>query len=191
MSSRRKRRLERRHRHQAHVGSRRPPPQADELRETETVERLAYSRRQAAEALGVSISTIDRRVVPAVGTVKTPWGQRLIPVLELERSSRSTWRPVLRVPRLVPLDARRCFLPQSWFGSEGSTRPVRPSLASPGPSRHTAFRRRTAAASGGLRRPAASFIALPRKPGRRPARNMRVTSDQPRLIRWPLRGRQR
>jgi hypothetical protein len=85
MSSRRKRRLERRHRHQAHVGSRRPPPQADELRETETVERLAYSRRQAAEALGVSISTIDRRVVPAVGTVKTPWGQRLIPVLELER----------------------------------------------------------------------------------------------------------
>ena len=48
-------------------------------------ERLTYSRKQAAEALGVSISTIDRRVVPAVKTVKTPWGQRLIPVAELER----------------------------------------------------------------------------------------------------------
>lgn len=58
---------------------------ASELRQTSTVERLAYSRRQAAEALGVSVSTIDRRVVPAIATVKTPWGQRLIPVAELER----------------------------------------------------------------------------------------------------------
>jgi len=33
----------------------------------------------------VSISTIDRRVVPAVDSVNTPWGQRLIPVGELER----------------------------------------------------------------------------------------------------------
>ena len=48
-------------------------------------ERLAYSRKQAAEALGVSISTIDRRVVSSVSTVKTPWGQRLIPLAELER----------------------------------------------------------------------------------------------------------
>jgi hypothetical protein len=60
--------------------------QADRgLREAAVVERLAYSRGQAAEALGVSVSTIDRRVVPAVETVKTPWGQRLIPVDELER----------------------------------------------------------------------------------------------------------
>ena len=49
------------------------------------MQRLAYSRRQAAEALGVSVSTIDRRVVPTINTVKTPWGQRLIPVDELER----------------------------------------------------------------------------------------------------------
>jgi hypothetical protein len=28
---------------------------------------------------------VDRRVVPAVRTVKTPWGQRLIPVAELRR----------------------------------------------------------------------------------------------------------
>jgi len=48
-------------------------------------DRLAYTRKQAAVALGVSISTIDRRVVPCVSTVKTPWGQRLIPIGELER----------------------------------------------------------------------------------------------------------
>ena len=59
------------------------------LREAEEVERLAYTRRQAAEALGVSISTIDRYVVPAIETVKTPWGQRLIPADELERFLRN------------------------------------------------------------------------------------------------------
>jgi hypothetical protein len=58
---------------------------ADGFRRTRAVERLAYSRRQAAEALGVSVSTIDRRVVPAIDTVKTPWGQRLIPVDELKQ----------------------------------------------------------------------------------------------------------
>lgn len=85
MTSRRKRRRQRPYRKEAAGGPRRSPPHAAELRETEKVERLAYSRRQAAEALGVSISTIDRRVVPAIDTVKTSWGQRLIPVVELER----------------------------------------------------------------------------------------------------------
>ena len=56
-----------------------------EYRNASAVTRLTYSRRQAAEALGVSIATIDRRVVPSIETVKTPWGQRLIPVDELER----------------------------------------------------------------------------------------------------------
>jgi hypothetical protein len=51
----------------------------------ERVERLAYTRKQAAEALGVSIATLDRRVVPAIATVRTEWGTRLIPVDELER----------------------------------------------------------------------------------------------------------
>jgi DNA-directed RNA polymerase specialized sigma24 family protein len=44
------------------------------LQEVGEVDRLAYSRRQAAEALGVSVSTIDRRLVPSVQTVETPWG---------------------------------------------------------------------------------------------------------------------
>lgn len=56
-----------------------------EFRDAPSVVRLTYSRRQAADALGVSITTIDRRVVPTIDTVKTPWGQRLIPVDELER----------------------------------------------------------------------------------------------------------
>lgn len=56
-----------------------------ELHEVEHPRRLAYSRKQAAEALGVSVSTIDRHLVRVVNTVKTPWGQRLIPVAELER----------------------------------------------------------------------------------------------------------
>src|SRR4051794_3480599 len=49
------------------------------------VRRLTYTRAQAAEALGVSVQTIDRRVVPAIDSVKTEWGTRLIPVAELER----------------------------------------------------------------------------------------------------------
>ena len=64
-----------------------------EPQEVVEAERLAYSRKQAAEALGVSISTIDRRLVPAVHTVKTPWGQRLIPVAELERFLREHLEP--------------------------------------------------------------------------------------------------
>jgi len=49
------------------------------------VKRLVYSREQAAQALGVSLATLDRRVVPTIATVKTEWGTRLIPAAELER----------------------------------------------------------------------------------------------------------
>jgi Recombinase len=35
--------------------------------------------------LGVSLATLDRRVIPAIETVRTEWGSRLIPVDELER----------------------------------------------------------------------------------------------------------
>jgi hypothetical protein len=44
------------------------------LREVDEAERLAYSRRQAAEALGVSVSTIDQRVAPLIDTVNPSWG---------------------------------------------------------------------------------------------------------------------
>jgi hypothetical protein len=48
-------------------------------------ERLIYSRQQAAQALGISLATLDRHVVPAIRTVKAEWGARLIPATELER----------------------------------------------------------------------------------------------------------
>jgi len=83
----------------------RAPTGADGLREARDVQRLAYSRRQAAEALGVSISTIDRRVVPLIDSVKTPWGQRLIPVAELERLLREHLEPGR--PRRAPRRAGR------------------------------------------------------------------------------------
>src|SRR5262245_60408691 len=48
------------------------------LRMADKVEVLVYSRRQAAAALGVSLTTLDRRIVPVIETVKMPWGTRLI-----------------------------------------------------------------------------------------------------------------
>jgi Recombinase len=50
-----------------------------------SVERLTYTRKEAAEALGISLATLDRRVVPAIATVKTEWGARLILARELHR----------------------------------------------------------------------------------------------------------
>jgi Recombinase len=65
------------------------------VREVEWVERLAYTRTQAAEALGISRSTFNRRVLPHVDTVDTPWGAKLIPVDELERLLAERRRPPL------------------------------------------------------------------------------------------------
>ena len=61
------------------------PPEVMYARPAERVERLTYTRRQAAEALGVSLSTIDRRVVPVLDTFFNDQGMRLIPVDELKR----------------------------------------------------------------------------------------------------------
>lgn len=72
---------------------------ASEFWDAREVRLLTYSRRQAAEALGVSISTVDRRVVPALQTVKAPWGQRLIPVSELERFVRDNLETARRTTR--------------------------------------------------------------------------------------------
>jgi hypothetical protein len=79
---------------------------------TDRVERLAYTRKQAAEALGVSLATLDRRVVPVIETVATEWGGRLIPVSELER---------YLAERIEPPRARR--KPQSRSGRTPSVPP--------------------------------------------------------------------
>jgi hypothetical protein len=73
---RRQRRAEKQRRHAQ-------PPAI--VREATRVERLVYTRTQAAEALGVSRSTFNRRVLPYIETVEMPWGARLVPVDELER----------------------------------------------------------------------------------------------------------
>jgi hypothetical protein len=75
------------------------------------LDRLVYSRGQAAQALGVSLATLDWRVVPVIATVKTEWCARLIPVAELERYlAERTEEP--RMPRRGPTrSGRRSTLP--------------------------------------------------------------------------------
>jgi hypothetical protein len=43
------------------------------------------TRASRPQALGISLATLDRHVVPAIATVKTEWGARLIPAGEFER----------------------------------------------------------------------------------------------------------
>ena len=77
----------------------------DELivREATSVERLAYMRTQAAEALGISRSTFDRRVLPLLETVEMPWGTRLVPVDELARLIAEQRRPAQERSRATAL----------------------------------------------------------------------------------------
>jgi hypothetical protein len=70
------------------------------VREAPEVERLAYTRTQAAQALGIGRSTFTCRVLPYVETVETPWGTKLIPADELERVL-AEWRRPTR-PRRKP-----------------------------------------------------------------------------------------
>ena len=81
-SRRQRRKAATQHRHAAATTAARI---VGDLELAERVERLAYTRAQAAEALGISLATLDRRVVPVIATVATEWGGRLIPVSELER----------------------------------------------------------------------------------------------------------
>lgn len=75
------------------------------------IERLVFSREQAAHALGISLATLDRRVVPAIATVKTEWGTRLIPATELERYlAERTEQPRPHAGRIKPR-GRRSMLP--------------------------------------------------------------------------------
>src|SRR5262249_49941233 len=57
------------------------------------VARLAYTRSQAAAALGISPSTFGRRVVPLIDMIEMPWGTKLVPVDELERLVSEHRRP--------------------------------------------------------------------------------------------------
>ncbi len=69
------------------------------VRQADHVERLAYTRSQAAKVLGISLSTL-RRLLPYIETIELPWGTSLIPVDELERVAVERRRTAQ--PRLEP-----------------------------------------------------------------------------------------
>jgi hypothetical protein len=69
------------------------------VREASHVERLVYTRSQAARALGISRSTL-RRLLPYLETIEMPWGAKLIPVDELQRIVAERRR--MARPRLEP-----------------------------------------------------------------------------------------
>jgi Recombinase len=110
MARRRQRR--RREKERRHAPTPVPPPAAADGHVLDgPVERLVYSREQAAQALGISLATLDRRVVPAIATVKTEWGARVIPAAEFERYLAERTEPP-RIPRRGAIrSGRRSTLP--------------------------------------------------------------------------------
>ena len=81
------------------------------IREAAHVERLAYTRTQAARALGISRSTFIRRVLPFVETIETGWGTSLIPVDEVERFVAERRRHARAMPGPPARSGRRTGLP--------------------------------------------------------------------------------
>jgi hypothetical protein len=116
MSRRRHHRKEQKERRHILTVDRGSSPVLPEMGPADQVRRLTYTRSQAAEALGISVQTIDRRVVPAIDTVKTAWGARLIPVAELERYLAEHTEPS-RTPRShAPSRGRPAAVPDDLAG---------------------------------------------------------------------------
>ena len=92
MARRHRRKVEKAKRHAPSPSSHSSPAVLRVRRATE-VARLAYTRTQAAEALGVSPTTFSRRVLPLIETIDMPWGTRLVPVDELERFVKERRQP--------------------------------------------------------------------------------------------------
>jgi hypothetical protein len=65
-------------------------------REPKRVERLAYTRTQAAAALGISRTSFNRHVLPYVETIEIGSGSRLVPIDELKRYTAERRRPATR-----------------------------------------------------------------------------------------------
>ena len=81
------------------------------VRTVTRVERLAYTRTQAAKALGISTSTFNRRVLPFIETVEMGWYTRLVPVDELKRFAAERRREARRTNRRPPRPGRKPGLP--------------------------------------------------------------------------------
>jgi hypothetical protein len=100
----------RRHQRKAEK-ERRHAPKLVRVPPDEPIELLVYTRQQAAEALGISLATLDRRVIPAIATVKTEWGARLIPRDGIDRYlTERTEEPRAARNRVAP-SGRRSTLP--------------------------------------------------------------------------------
>jgi hypothetical protein len=110
MSRRNQRRREKLQRHAATVSRDRVEPRPI-IREAGRVERLAYTRTQAAEALGISRSTLNR-LLPFLELVELPWGTKLIPVDELERLLRERRRTARMRPEPAPPGRPRALPPE-------------------------------------------------------------------------------
>ncbi|MGH3111744.1 MAG: recombinase family protein [Gaiellaceae bacterium] len=98
------------------------------VREAEGVERLTYTRAQAAEALGVSHSTL-KRLLPYIAQVELPWGTKLIPVDELERLVAERRRPPRKGRRPSRPSGRPAVLPRELVESIRAERAAGRSLA--------------------------------------------------------------
>jgi hypothetical protein len=81
------------------------------VRETSDVERLAYTRTQAAQALGIGRSTFTQRVLPYLETIETPWGTTLVPADELQRVTLEWRRPARPRSRLERTGRPRTIAP--------------------------------------------------------------------------------
>lgn len=113
MSRRRlRRRSEKAQRHAPSPPGRRPTPPQAIVSEATRVERLAYTRTQASEALGISRSTFNRRVLPLIDTLEMPWGTRLIPVDELQRLLAERRRPARRQAKRATIGRPPALAPE-------------------------------------------------------------------------------
>ena len=79
---------------------------------TDRVERLAYTRQQAAEALGISLATLDRRVVPVIETVETRVGRTPDPGRRARALPRRTQTTSRQAPRTAA-NARAAARPRA------------------------------------------------------------------------------
>jgi recombinase len=109
MARRRQRR--RRDKERRHAPSPVAPPVPSDGQADGPAERLFYSRAQAAQALGISLATLDRRVIPRIATVKTEWGARLIPRVELDRYAADHTEQPRALRRRLTRSGRRSTLP--------------------------------------------------------------------------------
>lgn len=170
------------------------------VREAAYVERLAYTRGHAAQALGISRSTL-RRLLPYMETIEMPWGATLIPVDELERIAAERRRPTPTSRHVAaPVGGSRASGPSSSSVSAPSDWRVEASARSRTASTPTESRQHTGASGGGRRRCApssggqpepsergrgAAEVALPRN-GFRPANALRDRSRNSHELAVPL-----